>query len=163
MTPGAVAARRYGLLGGVAIGATWLVALFPSAPLKAWVAVPLAIAMLAPGAVVALAARATRDAKAATAAATWCGLVGGIGIFVVWVTATYLDGAHLSDPQLIRDFHASGAADLATYAIADNVGAALGMLVMVPVIAVAAGSVAARLAADTRRTTDPWVHSPPAR
>jgi hypothetical protein len=46
MTPRAVVARRYGLLGGVAIGAAWLVVIFPTASLKEWVFAPLAIASL---------------------------------------------------------------------------------------------------------------------
>ena len=145
MTPAAVVARRYGLSGGVAIGIAWLGVVFPSAPLKAWVAVPLAIAMLAPAGVAALTARATSDAKAATAAAAWCGLVGGITVFVVWVTGAYLHGGPPFDPQLVRDFHASGATDLTAYAIAGDLGGALGMLVVVPVVALGVGSLGARL------------------
>ena len=146
MAPRAVVARRYGLLGGVAIGAAWLVVLFPTAPLKEWVAAPLAIVMLGPASVAALAARATRDARAATGAAMWCGLAGGLIVFVIWVTATYLHDGSPLDPQLIRDFHASGAPDLTTYAVSDNLGSALGMLVIIPTIALAAGSLAARVA-----------------
>ncbi|MDX6535988.1 MAG: hypothetical protein QOD37_329 [Gaiellales bacterium] len=147
MTPTAVVARRYGLCSGVAIGAGWLVVIFPSAPLKEWVFVPLAMVMLGPACVAALAARATGDPRTATAASMWCGLVGALVVFLIWVTATYLDNGGPIDPQLIRDFHASGAPDLTTYAIGDNLGGALGMLVMIPTIALAAGSFAARLAA----------------
>jgi hypothetical protein len=143
MTPRAVLARRYGLCGGVAVGAGWLAVIFPSAPLKEWVLVPLAGVMLGPACVAALARRATSDAKTATAASMWCGLVGGLVVFVIWVTATYLHDGRPFDPQLIRDFHASGAPDLTAYAISDNLGGALGMLVMIPTVALAAGSLAA--------------------
>ena len=51
------------------------------------------------------------------------------------------------DAQLVRDFHASGARDLATYAVGDTLGAALGLLVIIPVVAFALGSLVARLAA----------------
>ena len=151
MEAGAVVARRYGLLGGIALGAGWLVVLFPTGPLKEWVAMPLAIVMLGPAGVAALAGRATRDAKAATAAATWCGLVGGLLVFVIWVTATYLHDGGPFDPQLIRDFHASGARDLTAYAVSDNLGSALGMLMIIPTVALAAGSLAARIASDATR------------
>jgi hypothetical protein len=145
MTPGAVVARRYGLLGGVVTGATWLVAIFPTAPLKEWVLAPLAIAIVSPGCVAVLAGRATRDTRAATAGSVWCGLVGGIVVFVIWVTATYLRDGGPFDPQLIRDFHASGAPDLTAYAVGDSLGAALAMLVMIPTVAFAAGTLAARI------------------
>jgi hypothetical protein len=148
MTPRAVLARRYGLLGGVAVGAAWLVVLFPTAPLKEWVFAPLAMGMLGPACVAALAARASRDPKAATSAAMWCGLVGGLVVFVISVTATYLHGGRPFDPQLIRDFHASGAPDLTAYAISDTLGTALGMLVVIPTVALAAGSLAARVTAS---------------
>ncbi|MEY2513361.1 MAG: hypothetical protein QOJ89_719 [bacterium] len=145
MTPTAVLARRYGLLGGLAIGAAWLVVIFPIGALKQWVLAPLAIAMLGPASVAAVARRATGDAKAATAAAMWCGLIGGLVVFVIWVTATYLHDGGPFDPQLIRDFHASGAPDLTAYAVSDNLGAALAMLLRIPTVALAAGSLAARV------------------
>jgi hypothetical protein len=145
MAPRAVVARRHGLIGGLAVGAAWLVVLFPTAPLKEWVAAPLLVAMLAPASVAALTARATRDARAATAAALWCGLAGGLVVFVISATAAYLQAGGPFDPQLIRDFQASGAPDLTAYAVSDNLGEALAMLMIVPTVALAAGSLAARL------------------
>jgi hypothetical protein len=150
-TAAAAGARRLGLLGGLAVGAAWLMVAFPTPSLKAWVAAPLLVAVLAPAGVAVLAGRASGDARAATAAALWCGLVGGLLVFVVWVTATYLQDGGPFDPQLIRDFHASGARDLTTYAVGDNLGGALGMLVIVPVVALAFGSLAAR--SPSRRVT----------
>jgi hypothetical protein len=151
MMPGAVVARRYGLLGGVVIGAAWLVAIFPTAPLKEWVLAPLAIAILGPAGVTVLAGRATRDTRAATAGSVWCGLVGGIVVFVTWVTAAYLHDGRPFDPQLVRDFHASGASNLTAYAVSDNLGTALGMLAIIPVVALAAGSLAACRGVPPRR------------
>jgi hypothetical protein len=148
--PAAVVARRYGMVGGLVVGATWLVAIFPPAPVKEWVFVPLAVAVLGPASVAILAARASRDQRAATAAALWCGLVGGLLVFVVWVTGTYVAGGRPYDPQLVRDFRASGAHDLTTYAVGDNLGTALAMLLVVPTVALAFGSLAARVSAAGR-------------
>ena len=75
-----VAARRHGLVGGVVIGAAWLVVLSPPGPVKEWVLVPLLVALLGPGCVAALAARAGGDVTAGPAprcgagssAACWC-------------------------------------------------------------------------------------------
>lgn len=56
-------------MGGVVIAAAWLVVLVPTAWLKQWVLVPLLIALLGPGCVAALAARAGTHVTAGTRAA----------------------------------------------------------------------------------------------
>ena len=112
---------------------------------------PLAVALLAPASVAVFTAHRSRNAKAGTSAALWSGLIGGLLIFAIWVTATYLRDGRPYDPQLIRDFHHSGAHDLATYAVSDNLGAALTLLLIVPTIALAAGSLAAQLTAKHSR------------
>ncbi len=147
-------ARRNGLLGGLAVGAAWLVILAPTSLLKAWVFVPLLVALLGPVAVAVLTGLTSRDARAARAAAMWSGLVGGLLVFVIWATATYVRDGRPYDPQLVRDFHHSHAHDLATYAVSDNLGAALGLLLIIPIVAVALGSLGAyfarpRIAAST--------------
>jgi hypothetical protein len=142
----AAVARRNGLLGGLAVGAAWLVVLAPTSLLKAWVFVPLLVALLAPASVGVVTGLASRDVRSARAAALWSGLVGGLLVFVVWVSATYVSDGRPYDPQLIRDFHRSHAHDLATYAVSDNLGAALGLLVIVPVVALALGSLGALVA-----------------
>ena len=150
-TPEAVTARRHGLLGGLAVGAAWSLVLAPTPALRGWVALPLAVALLAPASVAVFTAHRSRNAKAGTSAALWSGLIGGLLIFAIWVTATYLRDGRPYDPQLIRDFHHSGAHDLATYAVSDNLGAALTLLLIVPTIALAAGSLAAQLTAKHSR------------
>lgn len=146
-TPAALIARRNGLLGGLAIGVAWLLALAPTGLLKAWVFIPLMVALLGPASVAVLTGLASRDVRAARSAGLWSGLVGGLLVFVVWVTTTYVRNGRPYDPQLIRDFHRSHAHDLATYAVSDNLGAALGLLLIVPVVALALGSLGALVAA----------------
>ncbi len=144
-------ARRYGLGGGLAIGAAWFVVLSPTALLKEWVALPLAVALLGPACIAALTGRAARDAKAATHAALWSGIVGGLVVFVVWVSAAYLQDGGPYDAGLVRDFHRSGAPDLATYAVGDDLGSALVLLLLVPTVALALGSLVGRVTARPSR------------
>ena len=138
--PAAAIARRYGLAGGLAVGAAWLLILAPLA--KALFFVPLAIALLVPAGVAALAGRSSRDARAGRAAALWCGLVGGLLVFIVWMTVTYADDGRPYDAQMVRDFRASGSHDLTAYAVGDDLGGALGLLLIIPVVALALGSLA---------------------
>jgi hypothetical protein len=145
------AARRHGLVGGLVVGGAWLVILAPGDAFKGLVALPLLVALLGPASVGLLAARANRDAKTATGAALWSGLVGGLLVFIVWVAVAYARAGGPYDAQLLRDFHASGSHDLAAYAVADDLGAGLVMLMIVPLLALALGSLSARIVADRAR------------
>ena len=147
-----VTARRHGLMGGVVIGAAWLVVLSPTAALKQWVLVPLIVALLGPGCVAALAARAGGDVTAGTRAALWSGIVGGLLVFTVWMTATYARDGRPYDPQLLRDLPHSGAPDLATLAVGDALAGALTLLILIPLTALAFGSLGARLPRAQRTT-----------
>jgi hypothetical protein len=139
-----VTARRHGLYAGLVVGGAWLAVLDPpSTLLKQWVLVPLAIAMIAPASVAVFTARSTHDRQTATGMAAWTGIVGGLLVFVISVTSTYVRNGRPYDRQLVRDFHASGAHDLATYAITSNVSTALQMLATIPAICIAIGSLAA--------------------
>ncbi|HEY3614352.1 MAG TPA: hypothetical protein VGK92_11630 [Gaiellales bacterium] len=140
-------ARRSGVAGGAAIGAAWLAIVLPGAFPKELVALPLAAALLVPAAVATFVARRTGHVRAGADAALWSGLVGSLLAFAVWVSATYASDGRPYDAQLVRDFRQSGAHDLAAYAVGDTLGAALGLLVLVPLVALALGSLGARLAA----------------
>ncbi len=147
-------ARRYGVIGGLAIGSLWLIVLTPVGPLKAWVALPLAVALLGPACIAALAGRTSPDAKTGTRAALWSGIVAGLLTFIVWVTTTYLHDGRPYDPGLIRDFHNSHSPNLTTYAVSDNLGSGLVLLLLIPTIALALGSLTARLTTNPPPTTD---------
>ncbi len=140
-----IVARRNGLVGGVVIGAAWLVILSPTGALKQWILVPLMVALLGPGCVAALAAQAGKYVIAGTRAALWSGIVGGLLVFTVWMTTTYARDGRPYDAQLVRDLPHSGAPDLATLAVSDALASALTLLVLIPLVAVAVGSLAARL------------------
>ena len=55
-------------------------------------------------------------------------------LFVVWVGETVVTGGRPYDAGQVRDFHTSGAPDLATYAVNDNLGAAMVLLILVPLV-----------------------------
>ena len=67
-------------------------------------------------------------ARTGTLAAVWCGITGGLAVFVVWVIATYAQAGGPYDAGLVRDFHASSASDLTTYAVSDDLGSGLVLL-----------------------------------
>jgi hypothetical protein len=150
------AARRHGLVGGLIIGGSWLAALSPPEALKGWVAFPLVVALFGPACVAAVSARQRHDPKTGTRAALWSGIVGGLGVFIVWVTTTFANDGGPYDAGLLRDFHKSHAPDLATYAVSDNLGSALVLLLVIPTVALAVGSLTARIAsAPSPSTTEP--------
>jgi hypothetical protein len=146
------AARRYGLAGGLAVGVGWFLGMAPPSALKGWVFLPLLIALCGPAIVAAVAGRSGLDARTGTLAALWSGLVGGLTVFIVWVTVTYANASGPYDSGLVRDFHNSGAPDLTTYGVSDNLGSGLVLLLMVPTVALALGSLTARIRPAARRT-----------
>ena len=133
------------------MGGGWLLGIAPPSVLKGWVFLPLLVALLGPAIVGAVAGRSAHDSRTGTLAALWSGLVGGLTVFIVWVTVTYMNAGGPYDPGLIRDFHKSGAPDLATYAVSDDLGSGLVLLLMIPTVALALGSLTARLSAAARR------------
>jgi hypothetical protein len=141
-TRSAVAARRYGLAGGVVAGGAWFLALSPPAALKAWVLIPLVVALLAPACAAAMAARSAGAADAVTRAALWSGIVGGLILAVAWVTTAYLHDGRPYDAGLVQDFHRSGAPDLTSYAVSGELATSLGLLLLLPIFALAFGALA---------------------
>jgi hypothetical protein len=146
------AARRFGLVGGLAVGVGWILGIAPPSALKGWVFLPLLVALLGPAIVAAVVGYRARDSRTGTLAALWSGLVGGLTVFIVWVSVTYANAGGPYDSGLVRDFHTSGAPDLATYAVSDDLGSGLVLLLMIPAVALALGSLSARILAATRRT-----------
>ena len=147
-----VAARRYGLLGGLVVGTGWLLGIAPPSALKAWVFLPLLIALFGPAVVAVVAAHRARDSRTGTLTALWSGLVAGLTVFIVWVIVTYTDAGGPYDAGLVEDFHKSGAHDLPTYAVGDSLGSGLVLLLLIPTIALALGALGGRLLGATRQT-----------
>jgi hypothetical protein len=143
---GARTARWFGLATGLAVGGSWLVLLTSAAISPAWSFLPMAVAVLAPSAVATAVAGTSRSSAAGARTALWAGLVGGLTVFIGYSIATFVNQGHPYDRALINEFHRSGATNLTTYAVGDALGEAVVMLVVVPVIALALGSLCAMAA-----------------
>jgi hypothetical protein len=78
--------------------------------------------------------------------------VAGLTVFIVWSVTTYARAGGPYDSGLLEDFRRSHAHDLATYAINDNLGSGLVLLLMIPTIALALGTLGTRLLKTTPRT-----------
>jgi hypothetical protein len=150
--PAAAAGRRYGTVGGVVVGAAWMIVLSPTEWLKEWVLAPLVVALFVPAYIARRAARAGREVQAGSRAALWSGIVGALVVFTVSMTATYVRDGRPYDAQLLRDFHHSGAPDLATLSVTDDLASALTLLILIPLAALAFGSLGARLPRSTNST-----------
>ena len=128
--PGALAARRWGLAAGLLTGGAWYLVLAPPVALRAWVLVPLLVALLAPACAAVIAPRA----------ALWSGVVGGLVAGVAWVVAAYVHDGRPYDVGLVRDFHTSGAHDLAAYAVSGDLATGLWLLFAIPFLALASAA-----------------------
>ena len=146
-----VAARRFGLAGGLATGAGWLLGIAPPASFKGWVFLPLVIALIGPALVATIAGHRSRDTRTGGLTALWSGLVAGLTVFIAWTTVTYANAGGPYDRGLVSDFRASGAHDLPTYAISDNLGSGLVLLLLIPTVALAVGTLGTRLVNATGR------------
>jgi hypothetical protein len=146
----AIAARRFGIGGGLATGAGWLLGLAPPTALKAWVFLPLLIALVGPALVATIVGHRSRDCRTGTLTALWSGLVAGLTVFIVWTIVTYANAGGPYDSGLVRDFGQSGAHDLRTYAIGDNLGSGLVLLLVIPTVALAIGTLGTRISNATR-------------
>ena len=139
-----------GLIGGPAIAALWLLvgaaaSLAPAAGLPAVVLIPLASLGLG-----AAGAWQSRSAATGRQVAVLAAVVGGLLLFLAWVGMAVLTGGRPYDPGLLRDFRSSGAPDLATYAVDDNLGAGMMLLLLVPSLTVSLGSVGSAIAVRLR-------------
>jgi hypothetical protein len=75
----------------------------------------------------------------ATQAVSLAALLAGFLLFLLWTGETVAFAGRPYDAGLLRDFRSSGARDLATYAVNDSLGTGMMLLLLVPVVSVAAG------------------------
>ncbi len=141
----ATAGRRVGLLTGLATGASWF---------GVWQSIsflPIFAAVLAPVGAATWLAWTRRSMAAGIWAGLWGGLFGGLVFFIGVSVASYLSDGRPYDPSVTAEYHRSGAPNLATYAVGDNLSGAIVMLLVLPVLAIGFGALGAWLATHPER------------
>jgi hypothetical protein len=138
------------LIGGPAVAVLWW--LVGVAATSSWVSgvLPVVLIPLASLVLGGAAAWRGRSAAAGRQVALLAALLAGLLLFLGWVGAAVLTGGQPYDPGLVRDFHASGAPDLATYAVDDDLGAGMMLMLLVPLLTWTLGSAGASLARRRR-------------
>ncbi|MGY4765283.1 hypothetical protein ACXC9Q_00030 [Kribbella sp. CWNU-51] len=144
-----------GLAGGLALAAVWAIAgitavSHSSQPAYSLLLLAIPLAALAVGAV---AGRRRRTAAVRQQVVLLSAVVAGLVLFVVLAGDTLLTAGGPYDAGQLRDFPTSGLPDLATYAVSDNLGSAMMLLLLVPVVSATIGCAAAGTAARLRRDT----------
>jgi hypothetical protein len=140
---------RAGLTGGLGLAAVWIIAGTPvvsHARQSAYSFLLLAIPITA-FAVGAAAARRNRTAAVRQQVVLFSALVAGLVLFLAYAGDTLLTAGGPYDAGQVRDFPGSGLPDLATYAVSDNLGSAMMLLLLVPIATAAIGCAGAGIAA----------------
>jgi hypothetical protein len=142
-----------GLAGGFGLAAVWAVAgiaavTHSSQPAYSLLLLAIPIASLAVG--VAAAGR-NRTSAVRQQVVVLSAVVAGLVLFLVLAGDTLLTAGGPYDAGQIRDFPGSGLPDLATYAVSDNLGSAMMLLLLVPVVTAVIGSAAAGVTARLHR------------
>lgn len=143
---------RSGVAYGLGLAAVWIIAGIPvvsHTPQRAYSLLLLAIPItsLAAGAT---AARRSRTAAVRQQVVLFAALVAGLVLFIAYASDILLTAGGPYDAGQIRDFPGSGLPDLATYAVSDNLGSAMMLLLLVPVVTAAIGCTGAGIAARLR-------------
>lgn len=144
------------LAAGATMAGSWMVVgLSASVALGGFA---MALMVVAPTLALGLGWRATRRSFS-----PWVGLhsvglasvVAGFTLFLLWAGQTVIFDGRPYDAGLLRDFRASGAPDLATYAVSDSLGSGMVLLLLVPLVSVAAGATGAVMAHRWPRRAHP--------
>jgi len=135
------------LVAGAAIAMSWMAIGFAASA-----GVSMTVLGVAPPVALAFGWRATRRSSSPTIgvqSVALVALVAGFGLFLLWAGETLIFAGRPYDAGMVRDFRASTASDLATYAVSDSLGAGMMLLLLVPLVSLAAGATGVVMA--TRR------------
>lgn len=135
------------VVAAAAIACSWMTVGL-SVPLDAPTGASLAMLALGPAAAAGIGAWSTR--RSCWGMGMQCvglaSLLAGFGLFLLWAGMTVALAGRPYDAGLLTDFHASGAPDLATYAVSDSLGSGMVLLLLVPLVSLSAGGVGAGVA-----------------
>jgi hypothetical protein len=139
-----------GLVAGCALAAVWIVigavALSMRSTASMFLLLILPLASIAVGVV---GARRGRTRTAGRRAALVSAVVAALAVFLVLATDTLVTGGRPYDAGQLQDFATSGYPDMATYAVSDNLGTSMVLLLLMSAMTALLGSAGATLA--TRR------------
>lgn len=140
---------RTGLAGGLGLAAVWIIAGIPVVsqarqPIYSFLLLTIPMTSLAVGAA---AARRNRTTAVRQQVVLLSALVAGLVVFFAYAGDTLLTAGGPYDAGQVRDFPGSGLPDLATYAVSDNLGSAMMLLLLVPIVTAAIGCIGAGIAA----------------
>lgn len=149
---------RPGLAGGLGLAGAWTIGgvatvfQFPQ-PADALLLLTIPLASLAVGIA---AARRSRTTAVRQQVVLLSAVVAGLIFFLVLTGVTLLTAGGPYDAGQVRDFPGSGLPDMATYAVSDNLGSAMMLLLVVPVVTAIIGCAGAGLTALlTHRSAPP--------
>ncbi len=140
------------LVAGAAIAGSWMAVGLSASTAPS--VVPMALLVLAPAVALSLGWRTTRRSSSPSVGLQHVGLaalISGFGLFLLWAGETVLFAGRPYDAGMVRDFRASAAPDLATYAVSDSLGSGMMLLLLVPLVSLAAGATGALAATRWHR------------
>lgn len=113
----------------------------------------LAVLPLAALAAGAAAARRGRTGTEGRGGVLISAVVASLALFAVLAAHALITARGPYDPSQVRDFHGSGMPSLAAYAVGDNLGTAMALMLLTFIMTAALGCTAATVAAGVLRTT----------
>ena len=148
-------AASFGLVAGLAVAVAWIIAggLALSRGAAAAFFFLLAVLPLAPLAAGAAAARRGRTGTEGRGGVLISAVVASLALFAVLAAHALITARGPYDPSQVRDFHGSGMPSLAAYAVGDNLGTAMALMLLTFIMTAALGCTAATVAARVLRTT----------
>lgn len=144
------AAAGLALVGGLGTAAVWIVFGYTAvtyAPARPVLSLALLALPLAPLVVGAAATRRGRTGAAGRQAALLSAVVTGLALFLVLAGDALLTAGGPYDPGQLRDFPGSRFPDIATYAVSDNLGTAMSLLLLASTLTAVLGSTSATITA----------------
>jgi hypothetical protein len=148
------AASGLALAGGLGTAAVWIVfghtalTYAQARPVLSWLLLALPLAPLVVGVA---AARHGRTGAAARRSALLSAIVTGLALFLTLAGVALATAGGPYDPGQLRDFPGSRFPDIATYAVSDNLGTAMSLLLLASMLTAALGCAAATATARIRR------------
>jgi hypothetical protein len=145
-------ARRYGLLTGAILAVPWFVFAAGWWNLHG---TPLILAILIPVVAAAAATRVAGSSRAGISTVLWAGLIAGIAVFIGFTIDGFATANGPYDAGQLSEYARSGNPDPTAYWMGEDLAAAVLLLMIIPCLTIASGTVGAVIAnaGNVRRDT----------